>query len=152
MGSIHSQRRENMYHRIVIVGNLGRDPELRYMPDGTPVTTLSVATSDQWVDKNSGERRERTIWWRVSVWRKQAEHCNQYLSKGRQVLIEGTMNPDATTGGPRIWTDQNGQARASYEVTAQTVRFLGGKGGAAPAEGSAPAAGEAPGGEEDLPF
>ncbi len=141
-----------MYHRIILIGNLGGDPQMRYMQDGTPVTSFSVATSEAWADKTSGEKRERTIWWRVTAWRKLAETCNQYLSKGRQVFIEGTMTADPTTGNPRIWTDQNGQARASYEVTAQMVRFLGNKGGAGPAEGGGPPAGGAPGSEEDLPF
>jgi len=141
-----------MYQKVVIAGRLGNDPQMRYMQDGTPVTSFSVATNEVWSDKNSGEKRERTTWWRVTAWRKQAETCNQYLSKGRQVLVEGTLAADPNTGGPRLWTDQNGQTRASFELTAQVVRFIGSKGGEAPAEGGAPAAGEAPGSEEDLPF
>ena len=116
-----------MYHRIIIVGNLGRDPEMRYTPQGTPVTNLSVATNRRWTNAD-GTPGEETIWFRVSVWGKQAETCNQYLSQGRQVLIEGRLRPDPDTGGPRIWTRQDGTAGASYEVNAFTVRFLGGRG------------------------
>lgn len=113
-----------MYQKIIIVGNLGRDPEMRYTPDGKPVTQLSVATNRKWTDQSSGEPREETIWWRVSVWGKQAESCNQYLVKGQQVLVEGRLRPDPQTGGPRIWTRSDGTPGASFELTARTVRFL----------------------------
>ena len=115
-----------MYQKIIIVGNLGRDPEMRYTPSGQPVTNLSVATSYRWTDQE-GQQQERTTWFRVSVWGKQAETCNQYLSKGRQVLVEGSLQPDPATGGPRIWTRQDGTAGASFEVRAFTVKFLGGR-------------------------
>ncbi len=116
-----------MYQKITLVGNLGGDPEMRYLADGKPVTNFSLATSRKWSDQQSGEQREETIWWRVSVFGKQAESCNQYLSKGRQVLVDGRMRPDPSTGGPRIWTRQDGTPGASYEMTAFTVRFLGGR-------------------------
>jgi single-strand DNA-binding protein len=116
-----------MYHKIIIVGNLGRDPEMRYTPDGTPVTNFSVATNRRW-NNPDGSQNEETVWFRVTAWRQLAELCNQYLSKGRQVLIEGRMNPDRETGAPRVWTGNDGQPRASFEVTALTVRFLGGRG------------------------
>jgi single-strand DNA-binding protein len=116
-----------MYHKIVIVGNLGRDPEMRYTPDGTPVTNFSVATNRRW-NNPDGTQNEETVWFRVTAWRQLAELCNQYLSKGRQVLVEGRMNPDRETGGPRVWTGNDGLPRASFEVTALTVRFLGGRG------------------------
>ena len=77
-----------MYQKVIIVGNLGTDPEMRYMPDGTAVTNFSVATNRRWTDRATGEPREETTWFRVSVWRQQAETANQYLSKGRQVLVE----------------------------------------------------------------
>lgn len=115
-----------MYQKVVLVGNLGRDPEMRFTPDGTPVTNLSVATSERWTGQD-GQQQERTTWWRVSVWGRQAEAVNQYLSKGRQVLVEGRMNPDPETGGPRMFTRNDGSAGASYEVRAITVRFLGGR-------------------------
>jgi single-strand DNA-binding protein len=116
-----------MYQRIVLVGNLGNDPEMRYLPDGRPVTGFSLATNRRWNDRQTGESREETVWWRVSVFGNQAEACNQYLQKGRQVLVEGRMRPDPSTGGPRIWTRQDGTPGASYELTADTVRFLGGR-------------------------
>lgn len=116
-----------MYQKIVLVGNLGRDPEMRYTADGTPVTNLSVATTERWTGQD-GQPQERTAWWRVSVWGKQAEAVNQYLSKGRQVLVEGRMNADPETGGPRVYTRSDGSSGASYEVRAITVRFLGGRG------------------------
>jgi single-strand DNA-binding protein len=115
-----------MYQKIIIVGNLGRDPEMRYTPQGTPVTNLSVATNRKWTSAD-GTPGEETIWFRVSVWGKQAETCNQYLSKGRQVLVEGRLRPDPATGGPRIWTRQDGTSGASFEITALNVRFLGGR-------------------------
>lgn len=115
-----------MYHKVIIVGNLGRDPEMRYTPKGTPVTNFSVATNRRWTNED-GSQGEETTWFRVSAWGKLGEVCNQYLSKGRQVFIEGNLRPDEN-GGPRIWTGQDGQARASFEVVAQTVKFLGGRG------------------------
>jgi single-strand DNA-binding protein len=116
-----------MYHKIVIVGNLGGDPEMRYTPDGTPVTNFSVATNRRW-NRPDGTQDEETIWFRVTAWRQLAEVCNQYLSKGRQVLVEGRLNPDRETGGPRVWTRGDGTPGSSYEVRALTVKFLGGRG------------------------
>jgi single-strand DNA-binding protein len=115
-----------MYQKIVLVGNLGRDPEMRYTPDGTPVTSFSIATSETWTDR-SGEQQERTTWWRITAWRRLAETSNQYLSKGRRVLVEGRMNPDPETGGPRVYTRNDGTPGASYEVTAASIKFLGGR-------------------------
>ena len=118
-----------MYQKIFLAGNLGRDPELRYTPNGTPVTRFSVATNEKWTDQQ-GQQQERTIWWRVSVWGKQGEIVSQYLKKGSQVFIEGRMDPDPKTGGPQLWTDKNGQTRASFEIVARNVRFVGRRGGA----------------------
>lgn len=112
-----------MYQKLVIVGNLGRDPEMRFTPAGQAVTNLSIATNRQYTS-NSGERVKETTWFRVSVWGKQAETVNQYLSKGSKVLVEGRLTQDPETGGPRIWEAQDGSPRASFEMTAQTVRFL----------------------------
>ncbi len=112
-----------MYHTIIIVGNLGRDPEMRYTPSGQAVTNFNVATSRQYTGSDGNQVKE-TIWFRVSTWGKQAEICNQYLKKGSKVLIEGRLKPDQSTGGPRIWTRQDGTSAASYEVNANTVRFL----------------------------
>ncbi|HNW14492.1 MAG TPA: single-stranded DNA-binding protein [Anaerolineaceae bacterium] len=112
-----------MYQKLVIVGRLGRDPEMRYTPTGQAVTSFSVATDRQYSDQ-SGKPVKETVWFRVSAWGKLAETCNTYLQKGKLVLIEGRLTVDTKTGGPRVWTGQDGQARASYEVTAQTVKFL----------------------------
>jgi single-strand DNA-binding protein len=114
-----------MFHKIILVGNLGRDPEMRYTPSGQAVTNINVATNRRYSDSN-GEMRDETIWFRVSVWGKQAEATNQYLRKGRQVLVEGRLVADEN-GNPRIWTRQDGTPGASFEVNAQTVRFLGGR-------------------------
>jgi single-strand DNA-binding protein len=140
-----------MYHKVIIVGYLGRDPEMRYTADGTPVTNFSVAASRKW-NRPDGTQVDETVWFRVSAWRRLAETCNQYLQKGRLVLIEGRLQPDPATGGPRIWTGNDGVARASFEMTALTVRFLGGRGEAAPAE--VPGAPEEPPAEEEeeIPF
>lgn len=112
-----------MYAKLVIVGNLGRDPELRYTPDGTPVCNFSVACNRKWTNKD-GSKGEETTWFRVTTWRRMAEVCNEYLSKGRQVLIEGRLSPDES-GNPRTFKRNSGEVGASYEVTASTVRFLG---------------------------
>lgn len=112
-----------MFLRITIVGNLGRDPELRYTQTGQPVTTLSVATNRQWTDKNTNEVKKETTWFRVSVWGNQAETCNEYLKKGSTVLIEG----DRLQASPYL--NKDGQPAASLEFTAQAVRFLSGRGG-----------------------
>ena len=139
-----------MFHKLILVGNLGRDPEMRYTPGGQAVTTLSVASNRTYTD-SSGNQVKQTIWFRVSVWGKQAESCHQYLRKGRPVLVEGRLNPD-DTGNPRIWNAQDGTPRASFEVTAETVRFLGGRdeGGA----GGGEEGGFAPGPEteDEIPF
>lgn len=136
-----------MYHKLILVGNLGRDPEMRYTPSGQAVTNLSVATNRSYTD-SSGETVKETIWFRVSVWGKQAESCHQYLKKGRQVLVEGRLVADEN-GNPRIWTRQDGTPGASFEVSAATVRFLGGREDAAYSAGEGPAA---PQSEEDIPF
>jgi single-strand DNA-binding protein len=112
-----------MFHTLIIVGNVGRDPEMRYTPSGQAVTSFSVASNRKYTSSN-GEQVNETIWFRVSAWGKQAEVCNQYLKKGSRVLIEGRLTPDRATGGPRLWQKQDGTSAASFEVTAQTVRFL----------------------------
>jgi single-strand DNA-binding protein len=116
-----------MYHTIIIVGNLGRDPEMRYTPSGQAVTNLNVATSRKYT-ASDGNQVEETIWFRVSVWGKQAETTNQYLRKGSKVLVEGRLVPDLSTGGPRTYTRQDGTTGASFEVSAGTVRFLSRRG------------------------
>jgi single-strand DNA-binding protein len=118
-----------MYQQIIIVGNLGRDPEMRYTPSGTPVTSLSVATNRKYTGSD-GQVVKETTWFRVSVFGKAAETCAQYLKKGGAVLVEGRLTPDKASGGPRIWTRQDGTSGATYEVFANTVRFLSSRDGA----------------------
>jgi single-strand DNA-binding protein len=116
-----------MYHEIIIVGHLGRDPEMRYTDAGLPVTTFSMATNRKWTN-DDGSQGEETIWVRVTAWRKLAEVCNQYLKKGRLVLVKGHLQPDKATGGPRVYQRKDGAYSAQYEMVAETVRFLGGNG------------------------
>lgn len=140
-----------MYQKVIIIGNLGGDPEMRYMPDGTAVTNFSLATSRRWTDRSTGEPKEETAWFRVSVWGRQAETANEYLSKGRQVLVEGRMRPDPQTGGPRVWTAQDGTVRASYEMVADNFRFLGGRDEMSFSEEEG-GEGQAPQEEDEIPF
>lgn len=114
-----------MWHKVQLLGNLGGDPDTRYLQSGTSVCSFSIATHRKWVGSD-GQQNEETIWWRVSAWGKLGEICQQYLSKGRLVFIEGEIVPDRETGGPRLWTDQNGQQRASFEIRADTMKMLGG--------------------------
>jgi single-strand DNA-binding protein len=112
-----------MYQSLTLVGNVGKDPEMRFLPSGQAVTTFSVATSNKYTSK-SGEQVKETVWFRVTTWGKQAETCNQYVKKGSKVLVEGRLMADKDTGGPKIWNGQDGTARSSFEVNANTVRFL----------------------------
>ena len=111
-----------MFHTIILAGNLGRDPEMRYTPEGKAVTSFSVAVSDGF-----GEYK-KTIWFRVTTWEKTAESCNNYLKKGSSVLVEGRITPDKETGNPKVFTRQDGTSGSSYEVTATNVRFLSSRG------------------------
>jgi single-strand DNA-binding protein len=145
------------YHSITVVGRLGRDPEMRYLPNGDPVTSFSVATDRQYNDK-SGQKVKETTWFRVSVFGKQAETVNQYLSKGKLALIEGRLRADPKSGGPAVFTRQDGTAGAAFEIVANTVRFLSPKGEGEGAEMGAPVAvgagadGGAAEATEDIPF
>jgi single-strand DNA-binding protein len=142
-----------MYQKIVVVGNLGGDPEMRYLPDGTAVTNFSLATNRRWTDRQTGQPTDETTWFRVSVFGRQAESVNQYLAKGRMALVEGRMRPDPATGGPRLWTGQDGTTRASYEITADSVQFIGGREeGGAPRSGSGYEGGGPVQEEDDIPF
>lgn len=110
-------------HTLIIVGNLGKDPEMRYTNSGQAVCSFSVASARRYTD-SSGEKVNETVWFRVSVWGKMAEACQEYLKKGSKVFVEGRLTPDKTTGGPRLWQKQDGTQAASFELTAQTVEFL----------------------------
>ena len=112
-----------MYQKLIIAGNLGRDPEMRYLPSGQAVTNINVATNRVYTDSN-GQKVTETIWFRVSVWGTQGENANTYLKKGSKVLIEGRLNADPETGGPRVFIRQDQSAGASFEMTANRVIFL----------------------------
>ncbi len=114
------------YHTIIIVGHVGRDPELRYTPSGQAVASFSVATSRKY-QGNDGQKTDETTWFRITAWGKQAENVSQYVKKGKMVLVEGSLKPDSS-GNPRIWTRQDGSSAASFEVTARNVQFLSSKG------------------------
>ena len=135
-----------MYQKLLIAGNLGGEPSMRYTPSGQAVTNFSVATNRKW-SNSDGSQGEETVWFRVTAWGKLGEVCNQFLSKGRQVLVEGRLTPDKATGGPRIWTGDDGQPRASFEVVAETVKFLGGPRGDQAESEPAPEMAES-----DIPF
>src|SRR2546423_1952161 len=105
-------------NKVILVGRLGQNPEVRYTPSGAAVANFSVATNESWVDKQ-GQKQERTEWHRVVVWGKLAELCGQYLTKGRQAYVEGRLQT-------RQWQDKDGQTKYTTEVQAQTVQFLGG--------------------------
>jgi single-strand DNA-binding protein len=107
-------------NKAIIVGTLGKDPEMRYMPSGSAVANLSIATSEQWKDKQSGETQERTEWHRVAIFGKLAEIAGEYLRKGSQVYLEGKLRT-------RKWQDKEGKDRYSTEIVADTMQMLGGK-------------------------
>ena len=141
-----------MYQQIIIVGNLGRDPEMRYTPSGTPVTSLSVATNRKYTGSD-GQVVKETTWFRVSVFGKSAETCAQYLKKGSAVLVEGRLTPDKNSGGPRVYQRPDGTMGATYEVFANTVRFLSGRGEGGPGTATAPSEEDIPvGSEDEIPF
>lgn len=135
-------------NKVIIVGNLGRDPETRYMPNGEAVTNVAVATTESWKDKNSGEKKELTEWHRITFYRKLAEIAGQYLKKGSQVYVEGRLQT-------RKWTDKDGIEKYTTEIIADTMQMLGsrqGMGGGAGMDdggsygGGAPAARQSAGG------
>jgi len=106
-------------NKVILVGHLGQDPEIRYMADGTAVTNFSIATSESWKDKQTGEKKERTEWHRIVAWRALGEICGKYLSKGRQVYVEGKLQT-------RSW-EKDGTTRYTTEIVASDVQFLGGR-------------------------
>ena len=117
-------------NKIMVIGNLGGDPEMRYTPQGTPVTSFSVAVNRFYTDPN-GERQKETQWFRVSAWRQLAEQCNQYLAKGRKAYVEGSFRG-------RSWQGADGQTRYTNEIIADRVVFLDRPGEAGPERGEAP--------------
>lgn len=105
-------------NKAIVVGNLGKDPEMRYTPSGVPVATFSVATSEEWKDKETGSKQERTEWHRIVAWRGLAEVCGKYLRKGSQIYIEGKIQT-------RSWEDRDGVKRYTTEIIAQNMQMLG---------------------------
>lgn len=142
-------------NKVILIGNLGKDPEVRFTPDGTAVATFSIATSDEWSDKNTGEKKERTEWHRIVAFRRLGEICGEYLSKGRQVYIEGRLQT-------REWDDKEGKKRYTTEIVANQMLMLGPKGSTSTAGSSnyssGPAASDLPGPQypepedDDIPF
>ncbi|VAW83344.1 Single-stranded DNA-binding protein [hydrothermal vent metagenome] len=144
-------------NKVILVGNLGADPEVKYMPNGNAVANITLATSESWKDKQSGENKEKTEWHRVVFFRRLAEIAGEYLKKGSQVYIEGKLQT-------RKWQDKNGNDRYTTEIVANEMQMLGGRGGGggsadfggASASQSAPAAAPAAtaGGDfdDDIPF
>jgi single-strand DNA-binding protein len=138
-------------NKVILVGNLGKDPEVRFTPSGQAVAKFSVATTEKWKDQQ-GQLQERTEWHNIVVWGKQAETCGQYLSKGRQVFIEGRIQS-------RSYDDKDGNKKYITEIVAQNVRFLGsagGGGGARTAHDTSvsvpPGEDPGPSGDDDIPF
>ncbi len=121
-------------NKVMLIGNLGQDPEVRFTPAGQAVATFNIATSERWTDK-AGQKQEKTEWHRIVVWGKTAENCKEYLSKGRPVFVEGRLQT-------REWTDKEGKKRYTTEVVASLVQFLGTAGERrAPSASTTPAAG-----------
>ena len=142
-------------NKVILVGNLGRDPELRYTQGGQPVANFTLATNESWNKKDGSGREERTEWHRIVAWGRTAELCAQYLAKGRTVYIEGRLQT-------REWENKEGQKQRTTEVVAQTVQFLssgqgrGAQGGAGSSGGTSGGSGgfesEGPAPEDDVPF
>ena len=144
-------------NKVILIGNLGRDPETRYMPSGGAITNISVATSETWKDKQTGEQQERTEWHRVVFFNRLAEIAGEYLKKGSKVYIEGSLRT-------RKWQGQDGQDRYTTEIVANEMQMLDSRGGSAEYSQGAPAGGasqagstsqpQAPAGDfdDDIPF
>jgi len=142
-------------NKVILIGNLGRDPELRYTQNGQAVANFTLATTENWTDKG-GEKQERTEWHRIVAWGRTGELCAQYLSKGRTVYIEGRIQT-------REWEDKDGNKRQTTEINANTVQFLGGARGAdgggpsgppsgGGGGGGGPSSGPGPAPDDDIPF
>ena len=139
-------------NKAILVGRLGSDPEVRYTPSGVAVANFNIATSEEWKDKDSGEKKERTEWHRIVAWSKLGEICGEYLSKGRQVYIEGRIQT-------RSWEDRDGNKRYTTEIVANDVQFLGGRdAGSGPRAGGGASASNFEGSpiqapdDDDIPF
>jgi single-strand DNA-binding protein len=132
------------YNRVMLIGNLGRDPELRYTPNGQAVANFSVATNEMWVNKDN-ERQTRTEWHRIVAWSKLAEFTSEYLSKGKQIFVEGRLRT-------RTWQDRNGNSRTTTEIWANSIILLGRKDDSLTSEAEEPQAVEEEISDDDIPF
>ena len=135
-------------NKVLLIGNLGRDPEVRHTTGGSAVANFTMATTDHWSDAATGEKKERTEWHRIVVWGKQAEIAGEYLRKGRQVYVEGSLQT-------REWTDKEGTKRYTTEVLARRVQLIGGSRGQtseSPSLEEPPADSEPEAPEDDIPF
>jgi single-strand DNA-binding protein len=136
-------------NKVILIGHLGQDPEVRFTPSGAAVANFSVATNESWTDK-SGTKQEKTEWHKIVVWGKTAEICQKYLKKGKQIYIEGKLQT-------RQWENKEGKTQYTTEINAQHVQFLGSAGGAGASAGAAATAGAAPAadagfGDDSIPF
>jgi single-strand DNA-binding protein len=136
-------------NKVILVGNLGRDAELRYTPGGAPVATLNLATTEVWNDKTSGQKQEKTEWHRIVLWGKSAESLSEYLTKGKQIFVEGRLQT-------RKWQDKDGHDKYTTEIRADRITLLGGggggggmAGGARPQRGAGAGAGSGGGGDHE---
>ncbi len=137
-----------MYQQLILIGNLGNEPEMRYTASGVPVTTFNLAVSKRWTNAE-GQSQEKTTWFRISLWRRQAEIASQYLAKGHRVMIVGEV--DLT----RPWTDRDGNLRANIEVTATELKLMENRGAGTASEPeptAIPASDEATGEKSSVPF
>ena len=139
-------------NKVILIGRLGSDPEVRYTPSGVAVANFNIATSEEWKDKDSGERRERTEWHRIVAWRRLGEICGEYLSKGKQIYVEGRLQT-------RDWEDRDGNKRYTTEIVASDIQFLGSRDSSEPARPrGVPSSGDFQGGpaqgpgDDDIPF
>ena len=128
--------------KVIVIGRVGKDAEMKYTPSGQAVTKFSVAVSESYTN-GSGEKVKKTTWLRITTWGKLAENCNQYVKKGMELYVEGRLEPDEQ-GNPRMWTNKDGTSKSSFEITASTVQF-GAKSDGAKSEQSAPV-------DDDQPF
>lgn len=131
--------------QTVVIGNVGRDPEMRYLQNGTPVCSFSVAVTRKWNDRNTNERKEETTWYRVSAWRQLAETANQFVRKGMQIMVVGQVKATA-------YLDGSGQPASSLELTADNMQFLGSRDGAAQGSGGNDDYGGGADNLSDIPF
>ncbi len=138
-------------NKVILIGRLGSDPEVRYTPSGVAVANFNIATSEEWKDKDSGEKKERTEWHRIVAWRRLGEICGEYLSKGKQIYVEGRLQT-------RDWEDRDGNKRYTTEIVASDVQFLGTRDSSEPARARGTSSADFQGmpaqgpGDDDIPF